>query len=258
MSFQGDNATQCSFDYSGDGKNVTRILHGWSVKGYEISYKFTNVTVGFHEFAINCTVNSSAPLNEYIKNDVTLNWIENNGILHNSNATIYVPPIRFGIDSNRTQVEPNLTIQWRIYFENYIGSNIPVVWINETLPFDMVYNSDNSSECSIKYSGDSKNITKFFTGWTSNGFEINFEFTNVTPGSHYFVINCTINSSISSWQLINNATLECSNLAETIFDFNSVSVIPEYKQLLIPILIIIVLNIILIPQRIRMRRKSTS
>jgi hypothetical protein len=244
MTFVDDNSSQCSIEYSGDDKNVTRTIIGWTDKGYNISYKFTNMTVGNHSFAINCTVNDTAILDKYLTNNVTLDWSENSGPIHRDNATIYVPPMDFKKSANVTQISPDDWVQWTINFDNYFGGPLNTVWINETLPFDMTYQSDNSSQCSIDYSGDDKNVTRTIIGWGANGYEISYKFTNVTVGSHIFVINCTINSTINSTSLTNLANLECYNLGEPLFASASVSVIPEFSHIMIPMLLLIIINII--------------
>ncbi|MCK5558942.1 MAG: hypothetical protein KAJ51_00050, partial [Thermoplasmata archaeon] len=256
MTFQDDNSTQCSIDYSGDGNNITRTIIGWTTNGYEISYKFSNVTVGNHSFVINCTMNDTAILDNYLTNNVTLNWTENQGLIHRDNATIYIPPIDFRKVANVTTVGPNDYVQWTIYFDNYFGSTIDTIWINETLPFNMTYQDDNSTQCSIDYSGDGNNVTRTITGWTANGYEISFKFTNVTNGPHLFVINCTVNSTLSFTILTNNATLECTEEIDPLLTTASVSVIPEYSDLFIPIVIILAIAAII--QRRRYLKNITN
>jgi uncharacterized repeat protein (TIGR01451 family) len=197
---------------------------------------------------INCTVNDTAVLDRYLTNNVTLDWTENQGLIHRDNATIYVPPIDFRKAVNVTEVSPGGWVQWSIYFDNYLGSTIDTIWINETLPNNMTYQSDNSTQCSIKYSGDSKNVTKTIIGWTKNGYEISYKFTNVTSGMHYFVINCSVNNTVDYDVLTNNVTFECSEDFDTLFASESVSIIPEFTNIFVPIFFFFIAIIITKPK----------
>jgi hypothetical protein len=97
--------------------------------------------------------------------------------------------------SNLTSAFRGWSVQWQIQFNN-IGENVSkAVWINETLPFNMTFQDDNSTQCSIDFSGDGNNITRTIIGWTANGYEIIYKFSNVTVGNHSFVINCTVNDT---------------------------------------------------------------
>lgn len=96
---------------------------------------------------------------------------------------------------------PGEYLNYTIYFNNTGDKNSSYVLINETLPEQVIYNSDNASNLSI-----------FETSWNDNN-SYYFEFLNVTSHENYsFWINVTVNSTTpDSAKLINNVTLNWTN-----------------------------------------------
>lgn len=87
---------------------------------------------------------------------------------------------------------PGIWIQWNITFNNIGELNSSTVWINETLPFNTTYLSDDAG--SLLGNG-ALSFTRTIIGWTPSGYNISYEFANVTVGDHCFHINSTVNST---------------------------------------------------------------
>jgi hypothetical protein len=112
----------------------------------------------------------------------------------------------------------------------------------------MTYVSDNSAQCSVLYSGVTTNVVRTITGWTANGYEISYEFTNIPAGSHWFIVNCTANSSIDAKNLTNQVTLEEEGQEYTLTGIAEV-IISEFSGAIMPVLFALIVPIALISRR---------
>ena len=87
-------------------------------------------------------------------------------------------------------------VQYVVYFNNTGDRTAGHVWINDTLPADVIYDNASSSE------------------GTKTG-DYNWTFSNVTPGVHYFVINCTVADTAIPGEIItNNVYCDFNNSAD--------------------------------------------
>jgi len=245
--FVDDNSTQLAIDYSGSAANVSRNIVGWTSEGYEIQYSFYNVTVANYTFVINCTVNSTAETGTWVTNNLTFHWEENPGYTRFANASVYISPFRVEKNANVSVAYTGGAVGWTIWFNNTGDSTLDTVWLNETLPFNMTYVSDNATQHAIGYSGEAANLTRSITGWTADGYGITYEFRNVTPGVHVFVVNTTVNSSATPQYLNNSVSLEWGEP-----DINSLAnasvtsaEIPEFSDMVLPVMALIITFIVI-------------
>ncbi len=124
------------------------------------------------------------------------------GVLNNEsnplevNATIqHSPTVWVKKTASPTAVDENDNVQYVVYFNNTGDRNAGHVWINDSIPADMIYGDDNASSIEGVRTGD-----------------YNWTFSNVAPGVHYFVINCTVSDSAIPGEVMRN---------EVYCDFNS-------------------------------------
>ncbi len=113
------------------------------------------------------------------------------------NSTIqHSPTVWAKKTASPTAVDSGDSVQYTVYFNNTGDRTAGHVWINDSIPADMVYVDDNASSIEGVRTGDDYN-------WT---------FSNVAPGTHYFVINCTVSDSAIPGEVMRN---------EVYCDFNS-------------------------------------
>ncbi|MCK5037645.1 MAG: DUF11 domain-containing protein, partial [Thermoplasmata archaeon] len=100
---------------------------------------------------------------------------------------------------NLTNAAPGDSLQYTIWFNNTSGTNLASVWINDTLPAGVTWVSDTSA------------LVPSFAGSWNDGITWYYNFTNVAPGDHSFVIIVTIDAVDPGTFLNNTATLDYTN-----------------------------------------------
>ncbi|MCK4758014.1 MAG: DUF11 domain-containing protein, partial [Thermoplasmata archaeon] len=87
---------------------------------------------------------------------------------------------------------PEELLTYTIYFDNAGTSNADFVWINDTLPANVTYISDTA------------NSLPEYVSSGLNGQSLWFNFTNVAPGNHSFMITVIIDTGVPYSAIISN------------------------------------------------------
>ncbi len=90
----------------------------------------------------------------------------------------------FDIVVDRETAEPGDTLRFTIFFNNTGNADSAKVWINDSLPSGLEYLSDTASSL------------PFYSGGYRNGGDLHYNFTDVPPGSHFFVLRVEVNESV--------------------------------------------------------------
>ncbi len=90
----------------------------------------------------------------------------------------------FDIVVDRETAEPGDTLRFTIFFNNTGNADSAKVWINDSLPSGLEYLSDTASNL------------PFYSGGYRNGGDLHYNFTDVPPGSHFFVLRVEVNESV--------------------------------------------------------------
>lgn len=93
-------------------------------------------------------------------------------------STIY-----FDIVVDKSYAEPGDELRYTLFFNNTGNADSAKVWINDTLP------------SGLEYVGDTASSLSSYAGGYRDGDELHFNFTDVAPGSHWFVLRVKVNES---------------------------------------------------------------
>jgi uncharacterized repeat protein (TIGR01451 family) len=89
----------------------------------------------------------------------------------------------FDLVVDRDAAEPGDTLEYTIFFNNTGNADSAKVWINDSLPSGLEYMSDTAS-----------NLPSYSGGFR-DGEDLHYNFTDVPPGSHSFVLRVRVNES---------------------------------------------------------------
>ncbi len=103
-------------------------------------------------------------------------------------------------------------VNYTIFFNNTGDLDANFVWINDTLPSDVTFFGHDADT--------SSSSAPYFINFNQIGNTLYFEFSNVPQGVHYFNITVTVNSGVSSGEII-------TNWAYCNFTNNVLGVMPE-------------------------------
>lgn len=90
----------------------------------------------------------------------------------------------FDLVVDREVAEPGETVRYTIFFNNTGNADSAKVWINDSLPSGLEYLSDTVSNL------------PFYSGGYRDGGDLHYNFTDVPPGSHSFVLRVEVNESV--------------------------------------------------------------
>ncbi|MFQ5909359.1 MAG: hypothetical protein ACE5IJ_01395 [Thermoplasmata archaeon] len=90
----------------------------------------------------------------------------------------------FDIAVDKKVAEPGENLQYTIYFNNTGNAKSANVWINDSLPSGLDYMSDTASSLPA------------FSGGYRDGASLHYNFTDVPPGGHSFVLRVGVNESL--------------------------------------------------------------
>lgn len=162
------------------------------VKTGDYNWTFANVTPGLHSFHIDASVIGGQQNGTLLRNLAYLDYAVEDGYISQGNSDysdtyVMAPNITVVKIANVSRAYADTQVHYTIYFNN-TGMDNATVYMNDMFPSEIQYDSDsNATEGGIK------------TG------AFNWTFTNVTPGTHYFVINGTINASTPIGSVIINS-----------------------------------------------------
>ena len=163
---------------------VTSSVAPLSYSGSTYSWYFFNVATGPHTFTITAMVNSTTPTGTLLSNVVNLDYTDqlSNPLPSSSdtwdvNVSGPVPDITVVKTANVVAASPGDQVTYTIYFNNTGSGNAGNVWINDTLPADIIFN--NSSPAPTSTMGQ----TQYW------------HFTNVAPGSNSITLAADVSLS---------------------------------------------------------------
>ena len=163
------------------------------VSGQYLYFNFTNVLPGPHSFVINVTVDPGLPPGTFLINWVFLNYTDASGIIRPEsmdNATTVVTDVAILVVKVTGDVtaNPGDTITYTIWFNNTGTAASGDVWINDTLPIGVTYQSDTSATSPTSF--------PFLVSSGISGQYLYFNFTNVIQGPHSFTIDVIVEDGV--------------------------------------------------------------
>ncbi len=161
--------------------------------GSTYQYVFGDVAPGPHSFVITVRVNADAPDNYTLVNNVTLNYCAENGHEYpgswdTASTIVTIPDIVVEKIVDRSVALPGDNLVYTIYFNNTGSNTAQDVWINDSIPYGVVYQSDDSG-----------------IGHNVSGGTYSWHFTSVAPGVHSFNITFSIMTSVPDSVLLRNS-----------------------------------------------------
>jgi len=198
-----------------------------STDGKTYRWVFTNVgPLAPNSFTITVRVNATAANNQVLRNTAGLNYTDQlNRKLESSvataNTTVVRPTIVVEKVVDKATAMPGDTLTYTVYYNNTGGAVANHVWINDTLPIGVTYQSANPAPNQI------------------NGQNLSWHFVNVAVGSHSLTITVTVDAVppavLVNWAFL-NYTAQNDYLLTGSQD-SAITAIPEFETLVVPIAI---------------------
>ena len=159
--------------------------------GQVYRWHFTNVNPNTqNSFTITVTVNDGTGNGVVLVNRADLEYADqlNRKMAGSSawrNVTVQRPVITVAKIADKKTAVPGDTILYTIFYNNTGSANAQHVWINDTLPTDVTFQSSSVPPTSF------------------SGQVYRWHFTNVAPGAHSFTITVRVNANPTSSVLVN-------------------------------------------------------
>ncbi|MCJ2563480.1 MAG: DUF11 domain-containing protein, partial [Candidatus Thermoplasmatota archaeon] len=180
---------------------------------------------------VNDTVDDLAVLG----NSVTLNYTNDDGVWQsgsdsNVSFTCSRPIISVVKTVDKSEALPGDTLVYTIYYNNTGSGNAAHVWVNDTLPNNVTYQTSSEPYES------------------QNGNTYIWHFTDIAPGSHTFTITVTVDLNVPpgitlvNWAFLNYTTQNSYGLEGS--SDSAMTYIPEFQDLVMPLLTIFLVFII--------------
>ncbi|MBI4416183.1 MAG: DUF11 domain-containing protein [Euryarchaeota archaeon] len=198
-----------------------------STDGSTYGWMFTNVNpLTLNSFTITVRVGVTATDGQVLANAVRLDYADQLGrILESSaawaNATVVRPMITIAKIVDKATALPGDTLTYTIYYNNTGSAPANHVWINDTLPGGVTYQSASPPPDAI------------------DDATLRWYFTSVAVGSHSLTVTVTVDANPPA-VLVNWAFLNYTAQNDVVLDGGSASamtVIPEFETLVVPIAI---------------------
>ncbi|MCK4266354.1 MAG: DUF11 domain-containing protein, partial [Thermoplasmata archaeon] len=189
--------------------NVTgATLVSSNITGLHMWFNFTDVSPGAHSFLIYVRVNASASDGTILINLVTCDYTANNNLSYEQESDYAIsivvrPLIVIQKTVNQSAADLGEYLLYTLYFNNTASGTAPYVWINDTLPLDVIYINHTVANTTLHT----------LVSMGVSGQYLWFNFTDVRPGTHSLTIVVRIDANATTSLLVNNATLEYSSLA---------------------------------------------
>ncbi|MFQ6106512.1 MAG: lamin tail domain-containing protein [Thermoplasmata archaeon] len=204
---------------------------------------FINVVPRKSENSLTVTVqvNDTVDDETILTNFVTLNYTNDDGVWQpgsdsNVSFTCARPVIAVVKTVDLSEAQPGDWLNYTVYYNNTGSANASHVWVNDTLPDYVTYQS--SSE---PYESQSGNTYVW-------------HFTDVAPGSHSFTITVTIDLDVPpgitlvNWAFLNYTTQNSYPLEESWYSASTY--IPEFQDLIVPLLTVLGVFVIVRRRRV--------
>jgi uncharacterized repeat protein (TIGR01451 family) len=202
-----------------------------STDGKTYRWVFTNVgPLTPNSFTITVRVNATAGNNQVLRNTVGLNYTDQLGrkqsaSLAMANTSVSRPVIVVEKIVDKPTALPGDILTYTVFYNNTGGARANHVWINDTLPVGVTYQSANPAPNQII------------------GQTLRWHFTNVAAGSHSLTITVLVDAFppavLVNWAFLNYTAQNDYKLAGS--QDSAVTAIPEFETLLLPIAIPFVL-----------------
>ncbi|MEW5936743.1 MAG: hypothetical protein AB1665_02860 [Candidatus Thermoplasmatota archaeon] len=204
--------------YQSDTSGLGVGDHVWI--GQWHSWHFTNVAVGTHSFTVTVMVNTSAPIGTWLNNSANWTYTSPNNVdpgegnqTSNVVSTLVLgPAIAVSKVVDASTAQPGQVLTYTIYFNNTGICPALRVWINDTLPLDVVFQGHTAAN----------NATHTLDSWGRSGRYLWFNFTNVMPGDHWFTVSVRVNNDAQNGTWANN-TVTCDYIAPNSYHYDRTS-----------------------------------
>jgi uncharacterized repeat protein (TIGR01451 family) len=211
-----------------DGVTYISSSKGYlSRSGNTYRWYFNNVpSKSENSFTITVQVNDTAADQAVLANFITLNYTNNNDIWQpGSDSTVSFtvsrPIIAIVKTVDKSIAQPGDTLNYTIYYNNTGSANAAHIWVNDTLPDNVTFQSSSDP----------------YESQTGNTYV--WHFTDVAPGSHSFTITVTIDLDVPPGiTLINYAFLNYTTQNSYGLEGSSGSAstyIPEFQDIVMPL-----------------------
>ncbi|MCK4266492.1 MAG: DUF11 domain-containing protein, partial [Thermoplasmata archaeon] len=203
--------------YIGDNANTLPEFVNFNIVGLTLQYHFMNVGPGNYSFNITIMINATVPEGMVLVNWVTIEYDQQNDYKYGpylESASIIViggPLIEIAKLVSQDVVNTGETVTYWIFFNNTGNGNATFVWINDTLPAGVTYLSDTA--------GTTATHTLLSKGNSSQ--QLWFNFSDVQPGPHFFMINVLVTNDTDLTVLTNVAY--CDYVSSTGISSSSVA-----------------------------------
>ena len=161
-------------------------------------YEFGNVSPGVYRFEMYVTIRLDVKNGSEIDNRATLNYTDSShqvmgpiwasAVARVMGASIHVR--QFVLDP---VVAPYDSVHYQITFNNEGTAQSALTWINSTLPIGAAYQTDTANR-----------ELWFHDGWVS-GRTHHYNFTNLPPGPHSFIITVVVDSNVVDGQILTSS-----------------------------------------------------
>jgi uncharacterized repeat protein (TIGR01451 family) len=167
-----------------------------SSSGKTYSFYFEDVSPGTHSFTITVQVDVNTADGTSLTNEATMDWTDANGYGYPSkedfaNVTVTAPIFTLSKNSATTSADPGDYVDYTITYINIGTGNAADVWINDTIPLDMTF--DTSDPAPHSFSGN------IYT----------WHFEDVSPGVYTIDITLQVNAGTADETvMVNSVKLE--------------------------------------------------
>jgi uncharacterized repeat protein (TIGR01451 family) len=188
-----------------------------------------------NSMTITVQVNDTADDISVLTNYVTMDRTNENGVWQagsesNVSFTVSRPVISVVKTVDKSEALPGDTLVYTIYYNNTGSANAAHVWVNDTLPDNVTFQSSSDPYES------------------QNGNTYVWHFTDVAPGSHSFTITVTVDVDVPpgitlvNYAFLNYTTQNSYGLEES---WGSASTyIPEFQDMILPLAMILVVFVL--------------
>ncbi|MCK4366806.1 MAG: DUF11 domain-containing protein, partial [Thermoplasmata archaeon] len=179
-----------------------------------------------NSFTITVQVNDTVGDNTILTNFATLNYTNDDGVWQpgsdsNVSFTCSRPVIAVVKTVDKSEAQPGDWLNYTIYYNNTGSANAAHVWVNDTLPDNVTFQSSSEPYES------------------QNGNTYVWHFTDIAPGSHTLTITVTVDLDVPpgitlvNYAFLNYTTQNSYGLEES---WDSASTyIPEFQDMILPL-----------------------
>jgi uncharacterized repeat protein (TIGR01451 family) len=195
-----------------------------SFSGSTYTWNFYNVAPGPYSFTVTVLVNSTTPIGTVLTNNVNLDYTDqlSNQMAPSSdywNVTVSgpVPQISVVKVANTGTASPGDQVTYVLYYNNTGTGNAGDVWINDTLPADLSFNS------SVPAPNSTVGQTQYW------------HFANVAPGSYGVTLVVDVSPTAAPGSLVNTVSCDYTDQSGSPLpgssDSTTITIIPSTDRI---------------------------